>query len=188
VEKHFFAVMLMLRFIVMGNFSFRLIIVALAIVALGQPAVAQEVETPPSASRLVVNPQLPTLFVIGDSTANNNANGGLGWADPFVNYFDTSKLNVVNRARAGRSSRTFITEGLWDKVLNDMKTGDFVLIQFGHNDGGPLDTERARGSLPGTGEETKEITTASGAKEVVHTYGWYLRKFIVEAKANEKSL
>src|ERR1700745_4251156 len=54
------------------------------------------------------NPKLPTLFVAGDSTANNNANGGLGWGDPFVSFFDTSKLNVLNRARAGRSSRTFL--------------------------------------------------------------------------------
>lgn len=73
------------------------------------------------------NPKLPTLFVIGDSTANNNANGGRGWGDPFVNYFDASKINVLNRARAGRSSRTFITEGLWDKALADMKPDDFVV-------------------------------------------------------------
>ena len=129
------------------------------------------------------NPNLPTLFVVGDSTANNNANGGKGWGDPFVAFFDTSKINVLNRARAGRSSRTFLTEGLWDKVLQDLKAGDFVLIQFGHNDGGPLDTGRARGSLPGLGEETKEVTKPDGTKEVVHTFGWYNRRFIADVKA-----
>lgn len=129
------------------------------------------------------NPKLPTLFVVGDSTANNNANGGLGWGDPFVAFFDTSKINVLNRARAGRSSRTFLTEGLWDRVLQDLKAGDFVLIQFGHNDGGPLDTGRARGSLPGLSEETKEVTKLDGTKEVVHTFGWYNRKFIADVKA-----
>jgi rhamnogalacturonan acetylesterase len=51
-------------------------------------------------------------------------------------YSDTAKINIANRARAGRSSRTFLKEGLWDKVLADLKPGDFVLIQFGHNDGG----------------------------------------------------
>lgn len=137
----------------------------------------------PTRSTTAPNPHLPTFFLIGDSTANNNANGALGWGGPFVSYVDTEKLNVVNRARAGRSSRTFITEGLWDKVLNEMKTGDFLLVQFGHNDGGPLDSGRARGSLPGTSEETQEITTPSGDKEIVHTYGWYLRKIIAEAKA-----
>ena len=137
--------------------------------------------TPPI--RRPADPKLPTLFVVGDSTANNNANGGLGWGDPVVAFFDTSKLNVLNRARAGRSSRTFLTEGLWDKVLQDLKAGDYVLIQFGHNDGGPLDTDRARGSLPGLGEETKEVTKPDGSKEVVHTFGWYNRRFIADVKA-----
>ena len=161
----------------------QLIIAALATVAISHAAFAQQVQPSPDPSRPAINPQLPTLFVIGDSTANNNANGGLGWADPFVSYFDTAKINVVNRARGGRSSRTFVTEGLWANVLNELKAGDFVVIQFGHNDGGPLDTGRARGSLPGTGEETQEITTVANAKEVVHTYGWYMRKFIADAKA-----
>src|SRR5436305_15263896 len=129
------------------------------------------------------NPKLPTLFVVGDSTANNNANGARGWGDPFISYFDTTKINVLNRARAGRSSRTFQTEGLWDKVLAEMKAGDFVIIQFGHNDGGPIDKDRARGSLPGLGEETQEAAMPDGRKEVVHTFGWYMRKFIADAKA-----
>ncbi|MDQ3815905.1 MAG: GDSL-type esterase/lipase family protein [Armatimonadota bacterium] len=128
-------------------------------------------------------PKLPTLFVVGDSTARNNANGAQGWGDPFVSYFDPAKIRVLNGAMAGRSSRTFIAEGRWDKVLEEMKAGDFVLIQLGHNDGGPIDTGRARASLPGTGEETKEATMPSGNKEVVHTYGWYLRKMIVDTKA-----
>jgi lysophospholipase L1-like esterase len=144
----------------------------------GVAANSPSVSSPPAQ-----NPKLPTLFVVGDSTANNTANGARGWGDPFADYFDTTKINVRNRARAGRSSRTFVTEGLWDKVLGEMKAGDFVLIQFGHNDGGPLDAGRARGSLPGIGEEWQEITTPQGNKETVHTYGWYLRKFIAEAKA-----
>ena len=86
--------------------------------------------------------QTPSIYVVGDSTASNADR--CGWGDPFVDYFDPAKVQVFNRARAGRSSRTFITEGLWDKVLADLKQGDFVLIQFGHNDAGPLDTGRAR--------------------------------------------
>jgi len=129
------------------------------------------------------NSQLPTLFVIGDSTANNNTAGARGWADPLISHFDLNKINVMNSARAGRSSRTFFTEGLWDKILEVIKAGDVVLIQFGHNDGGPLDTGRARGSLPGTGEETKEITKADGGKEMVHTYGWYLRRYLTDTRA-----
>jgi rhamnogalacturonan acetylesterase len=132
-----------------------------------------------------INPKLPTIFVAGDSTANNHANGGLGWGDPFVTYFDAAKVNVLNRARAGRSSRTFITEGLWDKVVSEMKKGDYVLIQFGHNDAGAInDDTRARGSLPGIGEETQEIDNLLTKKhEVVHSYGWYLRKMIADTRA-----
>ena len=132
-----------------------------------------------------INPQLPTIFVVGDSTANNHANGGLGWGDPFIGYFDTLKVNVLNRARGGRSSRTFITEGLWNNVLDEMKKGDFVLIQFGHNDAGAINDEtRARGSLPGIGEEAEAIDNLlTKQPEVVHTYGWYMRKMVTETKA-----
>src|SRR6185436_6622607 len=57
--------------------------------------------------------------------------------------------------------------------------------QFGHNDAGPInDASRARGSLPGTGEETQEIDNLlTKEHEVVHTYGWYLRKMIADTKA-----
>jgi lysophospholipase L1-like esterase len=137
------------------------------------PALAQE----PSP----INPKLPTVFVIGDSTASNVDRRG--WADPFADYFDLAKVNVVNSARAGRSSRTFQTEGLWDKVKDNLKAGDFVLIQWGHNDGGPIDKDRARGSLPGLGEESQEFTMPKGNQEVVHTFGWYIRKYIAEIKA-----
>jgi lysophospholipase L1-like esterase len=131
------------------------------------------------------NPSLPTVWIIGDSTAKNKED--LGWGDHFAHYVDTSRLNVVNRARAGRSSRTFIKEGAWDSALAQMKPGDFVLIQMGHNDGGAVEAEpKSRGTLKGTGEETKVLTWpdgANGSTEVVHTYGWYLRKYIADARA-----
>jgi lysophospholipase L1-like esterase len=123
----------------------------------------------------------PTIYVIGDSTAQNTNHSG--WADPFADYFDPSKAVVVNAARAGRSSRTFYTEGLWDAVRDRLRPGDFVLMQFGHNDGGPPDQDRARGSLPGLGDESKEFTLPNGKHETVYTFGWYNRKFIREAKA-----
>ena len=96
--------------------------------------------------------------------------------------FDSSKIKVENRALGGRSSRTFQTEGLWAKIVANMKTGDFVLMQFGHNDGGPLDSGRARASLKGIGDETREIVDAKGNKEIVHTYGWYMKKYCTDAK------
>lgn len=146
---------------------------AITLLALAQAA------APPLAAPL--NPALPTVFIIGDSTANNTENRG--WGDHLAHYFDTARINVANRARAGRSSRTFQTEGLWDKVLAGVKPGDFVLIQFGHNDGGPPDKDRARGSLPGLGEESKEFSMPDGHTEVVRTFGWYMRKFIADTRA-----
>jgi len=130
-------------------------------------------------------PAQPTLFIIGDSTVKNSTTGLQGWGDHISNFFDSTKIRVENRARGGRSSRTFQTEGLWDQILAELKEGDFVLIQFGHNDGGPInDTSRARGSLRGTGEETEEIDNLlTGKHEVVHTYGWYIQKFVRDAKA-----
>jgi lysophospholipase L1-like esterase len=133
-----------------------------------------------------LNTNLPTVFVAGDSTAARGAGEvQQGWVVPFAGYFDTTKINVANRARGGRSSRTFITEGLWDRMLAEVKRGDLVLIQFGHNDGGAInDASRARGSLPGLGEETQEIDNQLTKKhEVVHTFGWYLRKMIADTKA-----
>ena len=143
----------------------------------------QSASQAPASVKQAADPKLPALYVVGDSTANNNANGARGWGDPFVGYFDATKINVLNRARAGRSSRTFLTEGLWEKVLQEVKAGDFVLIEFGHNDGGPVDKDRARGSLPGVGEETQEVTMPNADKETVHTFGWYLRKYISDTKA-----
>jgi lysophospholipase L1-like esterase len=179
----------MLNFKTHAKANLRTILVCAAILMLGlllcaAHAINAQAQSSSSAPQSPVpNPKLPTLFVVGDSTANNSANGARGWGDPFISYFDTTKINVLNRARAGRSSRTFQTEGLWDKVLAEMKAGDFVIIQFGHNDGGPIDKDRARGSLPGLGEETQEATMPDGRKEVVHTFGWYMRKFIADAKA-----
>ncbi len=124
---------------------------------------------------------LPTVFIAGDSTANNTEH--TGWGDPFADYFDAAKINVLNRARAGRSARTFLNEGLWDKIAADLRKDDYVLIQFGHNDGGAPDKPPARGDLPGIGEESQEFTMPDGKRETIYTFGWYLRKFIHDAKA-----
>jgi len=66
-----------------------------------------------------------------------------------------------------------------------LNAGDFVLIQFGHNDGGPLnDASRARGTIKGVGEQSEEIDNLlTKEREVVHSYGWYLRKFVADARA-----
>lgn len=131
----------------------------------------------------------PVLYIIGDSTVRNGNGTGKnqqwGWGSFIAGYFDTTKISVQNLAIGGRSSRTFITEGRWDKILATLKKGDYVLMQFGHNDGGPLDdTARARGTIRGIGNESKEIYNPITKKqETVYTYGWYMRKYIRDAKA-----
>ena len=133
--------------------------------------------------------QKPIVFILGDSTVKNgqgNGAGGLwGWGDPVVQYFDTSKVVVKNHALGGTSSRTFQTKGLWKAVLDQLRKGDFVLMQFGHNDGSAInDDSRARGTIRGVGEETEEINNIlTKEHEMVHSYGWYLRKMVREAKA-----
>ncbi|MBI1764590.1 MAG: rhamnogalacturonan acetylesterase [Acidobacteria bacterium] len=126
----------------------------------------------------------PVLYLIGDSTVNTPTKGQQGWGTPLPEFFDLTKISIENRARGGRSSRTFLTEGLWQQVFDALQPGDFVLMQFGHNDGGALnDDSRARGSIRGTGEETQEIDNLITKKhEVVHSFGWYLRQFIAGTK------
>ncbi len=133
------------------------------------------------------NRVFPMLFIVGDSTVHNPQKTERGWGDVIGKNFETNRIRVENHALGGRSSRTFQTQGWWDQVLAAAKPGDFVLIQMGHNDGGPLDdTNRARGSIRGLGDETREIyNPILGRREVVHTYGWYMRKYISDARARD---
>jgi lysophospholipase L1-like esterase len=156
---------------------------------------AQNPTTPPDAppqvnvpQRAPLNPNLPTIFVVGDSTASNGPN--LGWGSHLGNYFDLTKVNVANRAIAGRSSRSYMDEGHWDSTLAEIKAGDYVLLQWGQNDGGDLGgagSRNARGDLKGDGDATQDVMQAVGPKaghaETIHTYGWYNRKYVADILA-----
>ena len=137
-----------------------------------------------------INMRKPVFYIIGDSTVKNGSGRSTnllqGWGSFMVDYFDTTKITIQNDAIGGRSSRTFITDGRWDKILSTLQKGDYVIMQFGHNDGGPLDdTARARGTIRGTGDDSTEIyNPIRKQKEVVHTYGWYMRKYIRDTKAS----
>jgi lysophospholipase L1-like esterase len=123
-------------------------------------SVAAAQPTRPAATQPAwnINPDLPTIFLAGDSTAQNGDPLHTGWGKTFGDYVDRTRANWVNAARGGRSSRTYVTEGLWNRLLSNLKPGDFVFIHFGHNDGGAVNhASRARGSLPGLGDETQEI-------------------------------
>jgi lysophospholipase L1-like esterase len=138
---------------------------------------------------------VPKLFIAGDSTASTyqpNPKNQQGWGAVLQPFFDERRLRVVDAARGGRSSRTFVTEGHWERMLAEVRAGDFVIIQFGHNDAGALNQEppgstrplRARGTIPGVGAESEEIDNViTGQHETVRTFGWYLRKMIADTRA-----
>lgn len=140
-------------------------------------------------SSFILQKEKPVFYIIGDSTVKNGDGTGKnqlwGWGSFMADYFDTTKISVQNHAIGGRSSRTFITEGRWDKILATLKKGDYVIMQFGHNDAGPLDdTSRARGTIKGIGDESKEIYNPIMKKqETVYTYGYYMRKYVRDTKA-----
>lgn len=125
------------------------------------------------------NSSLPTLWLIGDSTVRygssgwSGPDGHWGWGAPITAYFDLSRINVVNRALGGASSRSFYRD-LWKDVQSRLKRGDFVMIQFGANDHGGA---RGKGALNGIGEETE-----MNNEETVHTFGWYLRQYVEETR------
>ncbi|HVK97716.1 MAG TPA: rhamnogalacturonan acetylesterase [Flavisolibacter sp.] len=84
------------------------------------------------------------VFLAGDSTISikeKRAYPETGWGMPFVHMFDSSVV-IENRAKNGRSTRTFIEEGLWDKLIKDVQPDDYVFIQFGHNDESPDKVDR----------------------------------------------
>ncbi|WP_395406210.1 SGNH/GDSL hydrolase family protein [Pseudoduganella sp. UC29_106] len=109
------------------------------------------VNTDPAKAQVVLpepaNAALPSLILIGDSTVRNGhddgqgkgAEGQWGWGNPIAAYFDPSKINVVNRAVGGLSSRTYLTSGHWERTLHFIKPGDVVIMQFGHNDSSALE-------------------------------------------------
>lgn len=87
----------------------------------------------------------PTLYLIGDSTMSDkkdpDRNPEHGWGQMLPELM-TSEINIENHAVNGRSTRSFIAEGRWEEVENELKPGDFVFIQFGHNDQKFKDPER----------------------------------------------
>ena len=148
----------------------------------------------------------PVVFITGDSTVKNadkDENGMWGWGAVANTVFDETKIDIVNAAMAGRSCRSYLNEGRWDKVYNSLKPGDFVLIQFGHNDISPIDKPKYRGAIA-TAADTCHVykmqaakedlskqnvidqklksNTQVGSYEVVFSFGWYLKKFIQDVR------
>ncbi|KAI8633892.1 carbohydrate esterase family 12 protein [Xylariaceae sp. FL1651] len=114
----------------------------------------------------------PTIYLCGDSTmAKNGANDGDtdGWGQYLGSY---TTVTVVNDAIGGRSARSYWNEGRFAAVANVVKSGDIVVIEFGHNDGGsPESNDNGRSDCPGAGTQTC-ISDTTG--ETVYTFVFYV--------------
>ena len=90
--------------------------------------------------------QKSTIYTIGDSTMADkikpNENPETGWCQVLPSFFDLNQVAIDNRAVNGRSTKSFIKEKRWDSVYNSLQPGDYVFIQFGHNDAKAADSTR----------------------------------------------
>ena len=128
----------------------------------------------------------PMVFITGDSTVKNadkDEDGMWGWGSQAGLIFDPAKITWENVAMAGRSTKTYLREGRWEKVYNALRPGDFVLIQFGHNDICPINDKKGRGVIPGTADTCHVYQMeADGSYVLTYSFGWYLRKFIDDVR------
>jgi len=128
----------------------------------------------------------PVVFTTGDSTMKNSdrdEDGMWGWGAVATSVFDDKKCTVINAGRAGRSTRTFLYEGLWDNVYNSLEPGDYVLIQFGHNDIGGIDRDKERGVIASARDTCHVYQLRSNRQyKVIYSFGWYLKKFIQDVR------
>lgn len=114
---------------------------------------------------LGAGPDPITIFLVGDSTAAQklvSKKPETGWGEALQQYFDVDRARVVNLARNGRSTHSFVTEGRWEALLAELEAGDYVFIQFGHND--------------------QKADNPSVYADVESAYPAYLRRFIHDVR------
>ena len=143
--------------------AWRLHVLALVLLA---PAFAN----PAPAHSAPANPRLPTLFLVGDLPAES-----------VTPLFDATHLNVAVSPALGRTTRAYINSGDWDKLLSQVKPGDFILLDFVPTTLSAADKASATRTLQGIGDGTFEYLDPGTQKlELVHSYGWYLRRMVVD--------
>ena len=129
----------------------------------------------------------PVVFICGDSTVKNedkaDHTGMWGWGSLAKTVFDTLKITVSNQAIPGRSTRKFLNDGRWERVYNSLQPGDFVLLQFGHNDIGDMTSKKGRAVIA-SAQDTCHVYQIEddGRYELIYSFGWYLKKFIDDVR------
>jgi lysophospholipase L1-like esterase len=135
-----------------------------------------------------IETQHPALFLVGDSIMHTGTGDGetgpWGWGSEIIPMFDAAKVHVYNEGLGGRSSRGYIQEGAWTKIMDHLQPGDWVIVQFGHNDAANSQNYPDRTTAKGNGDQTEEIDSpVTHQKETIHSYGWYLRQYVKDAKS-----
>jgi len=137
----------------------------------------------PAASETALH---PALFLVGDSIMKTGTGTGdrgpWGWGSEIGALFDPAKIHVYNEGRGGRSSRGYIEEGAWAQILKRVQPGDFIIVQFGHNDSANSANYPNRTTINAAGDEQVQVGLGD-KKQVIHTYGWYLRQYVKDGKA-----
>jgi len=116
--------------------------------------ITSAISTPtPSSSP---QPAIPTVYLAGDSTEapGGGGNGTEGWGQYLHYSFDPTKIYINNSAVAGRSARSYTREGRFATIAGVLNPGDWVIIEFGHNDGGSAPSaasDNGRADCPGAG-------------------------------------
>ncbi|MDS0527902.1 rhamnogalacturonan acetylesterase [Clostridium sp. SHJSY1] len=150
----------------------------------------------------IPNGKSVNIYLAGDSTVKSygpTIDTG-GWGEFLQSYFNSSKVTIRNYANGGRSSRSFINEGSLDKIASNIKSGDYLLIQFGHNDSanqpkyvterfvsvGQPDKNGIYPSIPAVkGQTPEDLVGKYGDKYYPYTsgtYKWYLKQYIDVAR------
>jgi lysophospholipase L1-like esterase len=137
---------------------------------------------------LTADTQHPALFLVGDSIMRTGVAPGdvgpWGWGYEIIPMFDPAKIHVYNEGLGGRSSRGYIQEGAWAKVMDHIQPGDWVIIHFGHNDAANSQNYPDRTTIKGNGDDTQDIDSpVTHQKETIHSYGWYLRQYVHDVKS-----
>lgn len=128
--------------------------------------------SPAAAGPQTRQQRTPTIYLAGDSTMAKTSNGLDGWG-PYLSKYLT--VPVTNKAISGRSARSFTNEGRFTEIERAIASGDIVVIEFGHNDGGSPNSasDNARSDCPGTGAE---VCKSGKTGETVYTFNYYLEK------------
>ncbi|KAK4445392.1 SGNH hydrolase-type esterase domain-containing protein [Podospora aff. communis PSN243] len=133
-------------------------------------ALAVGAQCSPASSR--IEKRAPTVYLAGDSTTAKTSGGLDGWG-PYLSKYIT--LPVTNKAISGRSARSFTNEGRFAEIERAVVSGDIVVIEFGHNDGGSPNSasDNGRSNCPGTGPE---VCRSGKTGETVYTFNYYVEK------------